>query len=188
MGKNFFTFGAYTTLLIALLLWAAFVYLTIELSDRRALYAAEIAGGTQDEESARATQRLRALVRDTRTERDALENVARLDVVVAAETIEAAGSASGASVVVRSATAASLKGAPKGASVKDIRAVEMLVDAEGSLQELLDAVRNFEALPFLAFVGRVDLEERPPAPGTRAADSWHMAARIRIITTSAAGI
>lgn len=189
MKSRILTLGAWAGLIAAILSWVVFGYFVRELSALRAVHAAEELDSAQNEERARAAARLHALVRDSQTEREILEELARIDVIHAAEAIEAAGKAAGASVSVRGATASSLSGQGKSLAVKDLRAVEITVDAEGKFLSLIKAISLFEALPFLSSVERLEFEEKPASPGAKkAADAWRMAARIRIITTSPVGI
>lgn len=189
MKSRFLAVGAWVGLIAAILLWAGYWYLVQELSALRTLHAAEELDATQNEERARAATRIHALVRDSQTEREILENLARTDVIKAVEAIEAAGKVTGASVSVRSATASSLSGSAKSPSAKDLRAVEITVDAEGKFSSLMKAVTLFEALPFLSSIERLEFEEKPASvDGKKAADAWRLAARIRVITTSNVGI
>lgn len=173
------------TLLLALSLWAAYGYLVLEATDARTLYTAEKLDASQKEERARATQRLHALVRDSESERAVLEELARTDALTAAEAIEAAGKAAGTRTVVRGATASALGGVSKSPIAKDLRAVEMLVDSEGRLQSILNAIKLFEALPFLSSIRSIEMDQ---ASGGNQSDLWRAVIRIRIITTSAVGI
>ena len=128
-------------------------------------------------------------VRDSSSEQEVLETLARTDVLTAAEAIEAAGKAAGAKVTVRGATAASLSGVAKNQALKDLRAVELSVDAEGRFQSLMKAAALFEALPFLSSVKSLEIEDKAAgAYGKKSTDVWRMVARIRIITTSPVGI
>ncbi len=189
MKSRLLTIGAWGGLIAAILLWGAYGYLARELSVLQVVHTAEALDFEQNEERARAAARLHSLVRDTEGEREILEDLARTDVLVAVEAIEAAGKAAGASVTVRGATAASLNGASKSKTIKDLRAVEILVDAEGKFQSLIKAASLFEALPFLSSVDRLQFEESPPLlSGKKSADAWRMMARIRVITTSPVGI
>lgn len=189
MKSRLITGVAWGSLIVAISLWVAFAYLVRELSSLRAVYAAEELSVAQDEERSRSAVRLHALVRDSGADQEVLEDFARTDVIRAVETIEMAGKAVGVSVVVRSATAALVKGATKSFAVKDLRAVDITVDAEGKFLSLIKAASLFEALPLLASVDRLEFEERQGTPdGKKTADSWRMTARIRIITTSPVGI
>ena len=181
--------GAAGALIVAALLWALFGYSVQKLTAARTLHAAEALDFSQNEERARASARLHALVRDTANEQEIFEELARTDVLAAVEAIEAAGKAAGAVVTVRGATAAPLNGASKSKTIKDLRAIEILVDAEGKFQSLIKAASIFEALPFLSSIDRLQFEENlSSSDGKKSADAWRMTARIRIITTSTVGI
>lgn len=191
MKSRLLGIGAASALIAALLLWAVFGYFVQKLTAARTLHAAEALDFSQNEERARASARLHALVRDTANDQEVFEELARTDVLAAVEAIEAAGKAAGAVVTVRGATAAPLGGASKSKTntIKDLRAIEILVDAEGKFQSLIKAASIFEALPFLSSVDRLQFEENlSSSDGKKSADAWRMTARIRIITTSTVGI
>ena len=183
------TLIAATMLILALLLWGVYGYLVILLQEKRMLFAAEAVDSAQNEGRTHASQRLHTLVRDSSAEQEVLETLARTDVLTAAEAIEAAGKAARARVTVRGASATSLNGTGKNQAVKDLRAIELLVDAEGTLQSLMKFTMLVEALPFLSSVKSLELEEQQAGPeGKKASDAWRAVARIRIITTSPVGI
>jgi hypothetical protein len=154
-----------------------------KLADERANYALLKADVFLQEEREKSSAELRTLVRDTRAEREALEQLSHTDVLAAAATIEAAGNVAGVEVTIGNATTARLTGSPS----EDLQAVIVLANAEGTLQALLAAASLFESLPFPSLVESYELYE-VTSKSKSTAGQWHMTARIRILTPSENGV
>lgn len=179
----FLKLSAWGMLVLAIVLWGAYGYLTIKLADEQALASAIEADAKQDGERASASARLHALIRDAKAEEELLEDLARTDVLTAVKTIEAAGKSAGARVTVGGATASQLVSKANSQAVKDLRVVSVTVNGEGSLQALLHAAELFEALPFISSIQSFELEELSSA-ATKSAGVWRLSVNMRIITTS----
>ena len=175
------TLSAWGSLLIAILLWAGFGLLVWQLSEERARYASLKADVALQEGRDKASAELRGLIRDTKDEREALEQLSRTDVLAAAATIEAVGIAAGARVSIESAASTSLGGK----QTKDIGAIVVVAHAEGTFQSLIQAAALFESLPFPSMVENYEMQASPRSSGR--GDSWSMTARIRIMTSSNTG-
>lgn len=163
--------------LVAVLAWAGFGFLVWQLAAERAGYAAAKANAAARAQQADAGSRLAALVRDTKEQREYLEQLAHADVIAAAATIEAAGEAAGAQLTIDGATeVARADGAPS-----TLQASIVVASAQGSLVTLMRVVQLLETLPFPSVVEGVELRTIGNS------DDWHLTARIRIVTTSYIG-
>lgn len=168
---------AWFMVLVAVLAWAGFGLLAWQLAAERAGYAAAKANAAARAQQADAGSRLAALVRDTKEQREYLEQLAHADVIAAAATIEAAGAAAGARLTIDGATEAPrAPGAPS-----TLQASIVVASAEGSLSTLMRVVQLLETLPFPSVVEGVELRTIGDS------GDWHLSARIRIVTTSYIG-
>lgn len=175
--------GAWIGLLCALALWAGFGLIVYELGRERARLDSRRADIALAENREKTAAQLRALIRETKSERDALERLARTDVLEAAATIEAAGKVAGARVSIGEAASTPLNNR----GTKALREVVVVARAEGTLDSLLKAAALFEALPFPSSVESYEIWATPGPKGPRS-DLWNMISRIRIITPSDIGV
>jgi len=168
---------AWFMVIVAILVWTGFGLLAWQLAEERAGYAAAKADAITRAQQADAGSRLATLVRDTKEQREYLEELSHADVIAAAATIEAAGEAAGAQLTIDGATEASrAEGAPS-----TLQASIVVASARGSLATLMRVVQLLETLPFPSVVEGVELR----MIGDSA--DWHLTARIRIVTTSYTG-
>lgn len=166
-------------LLVTVLVWVVFGFFVWQVGVEQERYATARAEGKLREEQEKTGGQLHTLVRETEGERHALEALVQSDVVAAASAIEAAGAASGATVVVEGATSEQVG--------EGIRAITVVANLEGTFQSLMRAVTLFESLPFPSKVESLDIESS--SGDTRSAKSlWRMSAKIRFITTSTIGV
>ncbi len=162
----------------ALLLWALVgiaVWQIQEMRDRIAIRESDLVA--RDERDRLAAE-LQSLMRDTRDDRAALEQLTTTDALAAAATIEAAGRQAGVTVEIGGAVSSQLQGA----QAPGLREVTVVANAEGEFSSLLQAASLFESLPFPSRIDSYELHAVPPIKGVK--DPWRMSARIRILIPS----
>lgn len=183
MRSHTFFYIACTTALAALLMWMGFGILVWRLQAERGEQATSQAASVTEAEREKSLTSMRAALRETRAHREQLEELVQADVLTAASTIEAAGTAAGVKVTIGGAVSSSLstREAPG-----ELRSVAMAVEATGRLPALLQLVELFETLPFPAVIETLDFDMVSDEAG-KAPHDWRMNARIRVITTSKIG-
>lgn len=153
-------------LLLSLLAWGGFAYLTSYLGDKRAEYVDLSAVAEQDSDRQESTTRLRALVQGTEVERAAIESVVGVRIVDAAETIEGAVNAAGArEIAISEATA-------QAPNVQGISSVSIGVSATGSFASLMRAVLLLESLTLPSTLEQFEIAKDQ--------EEWRLVARLRL--------
>ncbi len=161
-------------------LWGAVIYTAFSIQTQAQTSATSVAQSEQQIDKAARTLRLSGIVSDTKDERVRLDGLIQSDVVSVVNIIEAAGAAAYVSATVSDAlpegVARELPGGPP------LQAVAFVVQAQGSFSSLMKLVALFEHLPLVSSVVELDLE-RNAATNPKVA-SWHLTARIRVLTTA----
>jgi hypothetical protein len=157
---------AWGLLLLAFAAWGGFAYLVIFLGDKRFEYADLAAVSAQDSERQESSTRLRALVQGTEVERAALESVAGVRIVDAAETIEGAVFAAGAREIAIS------EASVQPANPQGISNVSVGVNATGSFASVMRAVLLLESLPLPSNVEQFEIAQDK--------EEWRFVARLRL--------
>ncbi len=183
MSIRSLTIAAWSSVLLTVLLWGGFAFLVFQLSAERTRYASLTADVSYQEGREKTSAQLRALIRDSKTEREMLEQLSHTDVLASASTIEAAGQAAGADVVIESAVSTPLSGK----QTADLQEVIVVARAEGTFPSLMQAASLFESLPFPSEVESYELRAMRRASGARTS-LWSMTTRIRIITPANTGV
>lgn len=159
---------AWSMMFLALLLWAGFGALVLQLGNERAAYAAGLEQMKQDALRGESAARLRASVQGTEAERAALESLIQVTILQAVEVIEQAGEAAGAgSVEIGEANPTT---APDGFS-----AVTVVVNATGSFAAMMRAVSLFEVLPIPAKLQQFEMMRDEQS------NAWRLTARLHIL-------
>lgn len=169
------TFMAWGSVLIALALWSGFGVMVWQLGVVRAKVAEREANLVARDEKDRTSAQLQTLMRDTRDERMALSNLASIDALAAAATIEAAGKKAGAIVSIASAVTDE---AQKVAS-SDLRTVTFVANTVSEFPRLIHVAELLEALPFPSRIDSYEFSSLDPEKGQK--DPWRMSVRIRAI-------
>lgn len=161
--------------LSACAVWGAYGYIVLSMGGERQAYASMLADSAMKETRERAVSRVRSSVRDTRAEREALEEMLAVDVIRAVSTVEAVGEATRATVKIEGATG--------GSGNEHVRSILVTVSLSGTQAALLDAMTILETLPFPALIEHVDM-----LASSESRDAWTARLRLRFITTSEIGI
>jgi hypothetical protein len=157
-------------LLLALLSWGGFAYLTLFLEDKRAEYADLKAVSEEESERSESSARLRALVAGTEVERAAIESIAAVRIVDAAETIEkAVRDAGGREIEISEANA----GAPNAQGISN---VSIGVSAAGPFAALMRAIVLLESLPLPSSIEQFEI--------AKTEKEWRLVARLRLTLTA----
>lgn len=159
-----------TALLAAAALWAVFVFEIFALANEREAYRVTEANSKEVLLRDESEARLKATVRDTAAEREALNKLFSANLLSVVEAIEKTGLQAGAqSVRLGEATPQS---APLG-SLSDIQTVSMVVTLEGSFASLVRAMSLYETLAIPATLEQFEME--------KTATVWRATARLRVI-------
>lgn len=162
---------SWTVLLIGLMGWGVFAYGIVFLGQERAAYAAALEQRGHDSIREETQTRLRAVVRDSASERAALSAIVDYSVVDAVEAIEGIGAAAGArSVTISQAVPQQLK-------EKGYSAVIVQAQARGTFESLVRAVALFEVLPMPTVVEQAEWE--------KTSNGWIVNVRLRVILATA---
>lgn len=181
------TVTALVAVLAAFSAWAAvFMYaawLSAQLDAQRSQYTD---AQTVSEREA-ATARLHSLARDTQNLRMQLDIIARPDIVGIADTIDSLGKIAGVTVRIGEAIPEAAPGKRTASSTPPVlHGVGFVVEANGNFQSLMHAAALLAALPSLSSLQSLDLEHVPSSAAGRsgASGTWHLTARIRMLTTA----
>jgi len=170
-------YGSWTLLGLAACLWIAVIFFawTIE-GEKDTLASSQTSAKAREEQQSRTTQ-LQSLVRETKDARAQLDALAHVDVVSMVDAIDMVGKDAGVYIQIGQAV-------PEAAKNSSVHAVNFGVSADGSFAALLRAVALLQTLPIPASFEQVQFSYTggESTPGTSA--SWHMSARIRILSTA----
>jgi hypothetical protein len=162
--------------LIAVALWAVFVLEMFALANEREAHATALANSKEILMRDESQARLKATVRDTAPEREALNKLFAPNLLAVVEAIEKTGTQAGAqSVRLGEATPHS---APPG-SLTDIQTVAIVVTLEGSFSALVRAMSLYETLAIPATLEQFEMEK------TATATVWRATARLKVIHSTA---
>jgi hypothetical protein len=169
-------------LCLALLAWVGVWFFAQAIAQDESDRAAAVAAAQESSAQTDSSVRMHALTQDTAQERAQLDALLNVDVVSAANMIEAAGTAAGAAVTLGDAVPENAPTSAPGGSA--IQAVGFIVDAQGTFPALMRAAELFETLPIPSTLTQLDIQQVPNPAGAGASNQWHMSAYIRVLTTS----
>lgn len=134
----------------------------------------------RDQDLSAAQQHM--LVQATAQERASLEGALHTDILSIAGLISAVGKDAGVNLQVSDALSET---APAGkGSISTIQAIGFTIKGDGSFAKLIDAATLLQALPIPASIEQLDIVRTSADANTHSAPSWHMDARIRVLTTA----
>src|SRR3989344_6080676 len=177
------SYVSWVATLLAFLAWGGGGFLAWSVSVAETTRPSEEASFEEKASKIDTTLQLRALARETKDLREALETLTHVEVVSIVEAIEAVGRDTRTSLKVDQVTA----GHPLGAaspSAPSIRPVSIAIEAEGSFEALLQAAALLHALPIPSEVEQMRFEHLPPGADTKKG-TWQFSARIQVLTTAA---
>jgi len=122
-------------------------------------------------------QKIIALLTATESHREKLKGTLAVELLSLADLLVAAGEDADVTLRVSNATPETNPVTANARTALRVNAVQFTVDAEGSFDKLYRALALLESLPVASAVESVVLEENEK--------TWHMSARVRILTTSA---
>lgn len=164
---------------LALMAWGAVGYFawTIDADENQRAQSARDAQMTTIQ-NAQAI-RTHALALDAALDGEKLKGLLDVDVVSASYLIEEVGRATGVKVRLSAAQ-------PEGnveSGILPLKAVGIVVTADGRFSDLLRVVRLIETLPVPSSVTRLDIERAPKSSGNTSG-VWHLNVYVRILTTT----
>ena len=159
-------------------------YFAWSISDAEAARVSSEATALEEASKFEVDLRIRALARETREARNALESIARTEVISIVEAVEAVGDDAGVRFEILQVAA----GTPIPAAapeVPTIRPVNIVVTAQGTFPKLVHAATLLHALPLPSEVYQMQFERIPPEAGGSAGGSaggWRFVVRVRVFT------
>ena len=181
MTQRTFIYLSWLALLGAIAAFCGVAFFAWIIAGERSRYAERT--GSSDEALAQQTAqaRLHALVSDSAQDRARLETLVGTDLLSAVNVIESVGKNSGVKLRVSGAS-------PEGNATKtgqlQLYAVGFVVGADGSFSALMQTAKLLESLPLPVSIGDLDISRAPIGTDASAKATWHMNARIRLLTTT----
>lgn len=170
MGPRAIRILAPVMLAVAILAWAGYGGLVWALSAERVAYAQAVESREQNLAREQSETRLQAAVRDTEAERASLESLVRVPIVATVEMIEETGRAAG----MREVTV--VEATPQTTAAKDLSAVSVVVQSQGTFAAAMRAYALYEAVPLPATIEQVELEKTE--------EGWNLRVRLRVLLAS----
>lgn len=177
--KNTLSYSAWALFFAAIAAWAGILYIGYSLRSEAVVraHSAKIEG--EESEKVAYNQRVRALVADTKAEREKLDEALRLDVVSLINTLERVGTA--IKIDAQVSDVSPERGAISLPDGLTLQPVTFVINAGGSYAEMMHLVSLYEHAPLPAEVHQIELEH---LPGDAKAASWRVTLRIRVFTTT----
>jgi len=181
MNTNRIVIRSWITLAIAIFAWCAvgyFIFVVFQMQAEHAQYVTDAAAANLEEGQA---AQLRALARETESDRTALVNASNIDVLTAVNQIESVH-ASGTAVHVTSANPikASGKNAPQ------LNAIDLTAHADGTFSSVMHVAQTLETLPLSTIVQEIDLSRSSIDLNAKNQQSqWSLDVRVRFYTSAA---
>ena len=183
MKANPLVTGSWAALVGVVLVWCGVSFLTyqlIQMQSERTTYLNNAAATTLQQGQ---TARLRALVRETESDRDALASVSAVDVLAAVNAIESVNS-SGVPVKVIDAQAE--KSATAKTSTSTVNSVILNVRAEGPFSAIMNIVQMLETLPLDTTIQALSIGRSSVDPSAKnSTATWSLNVRLRFLTSTA---
>ena len=163
---------AWILLALALLSWLGVGYFLSALSSLESVSALQATGIGQDIGDQDATLRLHTLVRETKSEREALEEVANASLIEILDSVERAARDAGIPIEITQALSA-----PSSSSQSVVHSAVLVASAEGSFSEVVHILALLESLPTPSSVNEVNFEQISDVV-------WRVVVRIQFLTTA----
>jgi hypothetical protein len=166
---------SYSLFALAILLWVGVGYFTYAISSAEALHASRELNLEAETLKQETTLRLHSLARETKEERQKLEDIAGPGIIAILDAVEAAGKDAGVNITFGRA----LGGETEGAST--VRSAALAIEAQGSFAQVVRIAALLESLPVPSRVKEVRFEKLEGAP---AEAPWRAVAEVQFITTA----
>lgn len=168
------------SVILTIALWGVVLYGVLDVQARAQSQALEAQQRLTKKNQETLNRNVSSLITRTEKDRARLESVVGADPVAIISVIEAAGWSAGITSKVTDGVAES----PRELIDKEtIRPIVFSVQGTGSLEDVLQAVRLYEQLPYPSTVDSIEITREVASAGT-----WRLSARIRVFTTSAGTI
>lgn len=172
MSRNAIVYWAWGSAIGVLGAFGALAFLIVETLEARSNFAARAAYVATRDGASAESGRLRALLRDTRREREMLAALAEVDVLAAVGLVEGIAAFTGTAAAVEGAT--TVTGSPR-----EVEPVIIIVSFEGDLLKLQQTLEFLEVLPLLSTVETLEMQQIPGVAG--GGKSWRMTTRVKVI-------
>jgi hypothetical protein len=172
------------SILVAFGAWAGVWYEYALIRELRIAHADALSQMQSKDAREAAQSRLRSLIVETTAARAELATVAKADVIESAKVIESVGPAAQVDIKVANATKVGRASSAAAAAAHQLHTVEYSVETTGQFQNVVKAAMLLDALPLPARVARFELSRDPLDPSGKSAPSWHLSARIHLLTDS----
>lgn len=174
------TFLAWGAVVAAFAAWTMMILFAFSI---RSQQEARFADATESETAAAREStalRLHALVRDTKSAREQLDDLTRADFLSIADTIEGVGKVTGAKLKISGALPAPGDREQSGGTT--LNETDFIVEAEGSFSALMHTAVLFENLPILSSMRSLEFQKTAVAGDGKKPAAWRLSARIRVLT------
>lgn len=174
--------GAVTAALAAWVLVAAFAWTIFTQESERSSLANDAEAIAARET---AELRLHALARDTKSAREQMDFLAKTEILRIADMIEGVGKFAGVEIKISGASPEPTQPQTNGKTPSP-RAVDFLVETEGTFASLMHAAALLENLPAISSVQNLELErvQNYDSPAKNKTPFWRLNARVKVITTA----
>lgn len=174
--SNTRTILAWTLLLLALGAWGFVGYAFLSVTALEETYFAEMTERSDAEGRGASEARIRSLIEQTASERNAFDARIGIELLSAVERVEAVGESAGVSVRVDDVSEVNPPAEGQKAALRTMRVV---ASAHGSFQKLMHTLLLIESLPVPLRIAEVSWEHTPSAE----VSEWHMIVRMDILTS-----
>lgn len=168
--------------MLAVLAWTGIWYLGNGILDAASARASTASSAQVQSDRAAYTQRIAALVADTRDDRATLENASEMHIVSIVTMIENIGTKTGITVKVNNAQ--SQGSAPELPGGGSLNAFALAIEADGSFAQIMRTVQALESLPLPSSIEQLEISLNGGDPGK--SHGWHLNARVNVFTASTA--
>ncbi|HEY4520090.1 MAG TPA: hypothetical protein VJH33_03595 [Candidatus Paceibacterota bacterium] len=170
---------AWGVAILACVLWVGVLFLVWQLQGVEDVWALKAVDSEQVAAREMMLAQLRTLVRETKGEREALMNLASVDVIHAIDVIEDAGLASGVTLDIGGAVADDTVFG----RVSQTRTLALVVRAQSTFPRLVHMVALLETVSIPSEILHVELKKV-----SGSTSDWTLSARVRVTTTNINGL
>ena len=176
---------AWIAVAAALVLWTAVVMYDSWISAQLEARSSQTTDVQTTSERDIAAVRLHALARDTENQRAQLDSLTHADVISVADTIEGIGKISGVQLKIGAATPESTAQKKSEGKTAALNVVGFVIEADGTFAAVMQAAALLESLPILSSIQNLEFERVMAFSDSKSAKStWHLTARIRVVTAA----
>lgn len=169
------TFASWVVLLIAVSLWSGVIYAFMDIESRKRERLDYFTDAQQQNIRQMTSSRLRAFMKETEVEREAIAKSVKTDVVSIVDAIDAAGKAAGVDVQISNAIPEKTKLLTPSATL-----VTFTIQSKGSFGQIMWLLSLLETLPMPVRIVQFDIAKQADEKNS----FWQLNVQIRALTTT----